>query len=254
VFVPLVTSDDIINGLTELGLKTGDQVIVHSSLKSFGYVEGGANTVIEAILSVIGCKGTILVPTNTFKGSVSVFLHSIKEVDLRAMPSLNGTISETVRLLSGSVRSIHPSHPVAAVGGMAEELLHEHHLGDTPAGEKSPYGKLSRMENGRILLIGVNNDSNTMIHTGEEYYAPYIFNGETYQVNVVPEKGPETCVTVKGYCIGVKRNFTVVDAFLAESGFMKKCKIGAANVSLISAQGLLKILCKMLKEDPYVLT
>lgn len=53
---------DITNGLLDLGLKSGDEIEVHSSLSSFGYVDGGAETVISALKDVVGENGSIFMP------------------------------------------------------------------------------------------------------------------------------------------------------------------------------------------------
>ena len=58
-----VTKDNIIKGLTSVGLNQGNVVLVHSSLSSFGYVEGGADAVIDALLETVGPAGTVVVPT-----------------------------------------------------------------------------------------------------------------------------------------------------------------------------------------------
>jgi aminoglycoside 3-N-acetyltransferase len=47
-----VTKEDIKKGLIKLGLKKGDIIGVHSSLSRFGYVIGGADTVIDALLEI----------------------------------------------------------------------------------------------------------------------------------------------------------------------------------------------------------
>lgn len=62
-----IYKEDIVQGLTELGLKRGDVVIVHTSLKSIGYVCGGAQTVIEALIEVVTSEGTIVMPTQSWK-------------------------------------------------------------------------------------------------------------------------------------------------------------------------------------------
>ncbi|NOX44142.1 MAG: AAC(3) family N-acetyltransferase, partial [Caldiserica bacterium] len=61
----VVTKDDIVRGLRELGLEVGAIVGVHSSLSSFGYVEGGADAVIDALLEVVGEEGTVVMPTHS---------------------------------------------------------------------------------------------------------------------------------------------------------------------------------------------
>ena len=61
----VITKDIIIKELTAIGLEKGDVVMVHTSLKSMGYVCGGAQAVIEALIEVVGENGTIMMPTQS---------------------------------------------------------------------------------------------------------------------------------------------------------------------------------------------
>jgi hypothetical protein len=60
-----VRKEDIKAGLTRLGLKKGDTVGVHSSLSSFGYVDGGADAVIDALLETVGPRGNVVMSTHS---------------------------------------------------------------------------------------------------------------------------------------------------------------------------------------------
>ena len=60
-----VDQDDIERGLREIGLREGDLIVVHSSLSSFGYVVGGPDTVIDALLESVGPNGTVIMPAHT---------------------------------------------------------------------------------------------------------------------------------------------------------------------------------------------
>ena len=83
---PLVTGDDIVRGVRQLGVKDGDLLQVHSSLSSFGYVEGGADAVVGALLEAVGSGGTVMVPT---------FNHGGADIyDPATTPSHNGAITE----------------------------------------------------------------------------------------------------------------------------------------------------------------
>ena len=55
-----LTQKDIINDLNRLGLERGAAVEVHSSLSSIGFVAGGALTVIDALMDVVGENGAIV--------------------------------------------------------------------------------------------------------------------------------------------------------------------------------------------------
>ena len=67
---PRITKDIIVKDLEKLGLQKGDAAFLHSSLKSIGYVAGGARTVIDAITEVLGSSGTFIVPTYSMKKSM----------------------------------------------------------------------------------------------------------------------------------------------------------------------------------------
>ena len=63
----VILKEEIVQKLREVGLEKGDVVMVHTSLKQMGYVCGGAQTVIEALMEVVGKDGTIMMPTQSWK-------------------------------------------------------------------------------------------------------------------------------------------------------------------------------------------
>ncbi len=63
----VILKEEIVPKLREVGLEKGDVVMVHTSLKRIGYVCGGAQTVIEALMEVVGKDGTIMMPTQSWK-------------------------------------------------------------------------------------------------------------------------------------------------------------------------------------------
>lgn len=152
-----VSKADIITVLRDLGLGQGDLVQVHSSLSAFGYVEGGADTVVDALLEVVGDQGTVMMPTFNH-GDVEVF-------DIQETPSTNGAITNALRSRPEAYRSMHPTHPYAAIGFLARELV-EGHLAAGTFGSESPLGKLA-MWGGKVLLLGVGMNVNTAAHIGE---------------------------------------------------------------------------------------
>jgi aminoglycoside N3'-acetyltransferase len=57
-----VSYGDILHGLGQAGIARGMLAEVHSSLSSFGHVEGGADTVIRALTDAVGPDGGIVMP------------------------------------------------------------------------------------------------------------------------------------------------------------------------------------------------
>ena len=55
-----LSGQEIEEGLRRLGLSRGDAVEVHSSLSSLGWVQGGAATLIEALMGVVGTEGALV--------------------------------------------------------------------------------------------------------------------------------------------------------------------------------------------------
>jgi len=154
---PVVHREDIVAELRRLGIAAGDMLIAHTSLRAFGWVEGGAEAVVQALLDTVGPTGTVMVPTFNH-GRVRVF-------DPEETPSHNGAVTEALRRRPEAVRSLHPSHAYAAVGGRAEELT----AGNLEVGTfdpRSPLGKLAAA-GGWVVLLGVGMHANTCVHIGQ---------------------------------------------------------------------------------------
>jgi aminoglycoside N3'-acetyltransferase len=152
-----VTRAGLVADLKALGLALGMDVMVHSSLSSIGHVVGGADTVIEALLAVIGKRGTLMMPS---------FHHRAAQVyNPMTTPTTNGAIPDAFWRRPDAVRSDHPTHAVAAVGPRAEALCRDH-------GKKglwttdSPIGQLVH-GNGYVVLLGVDHNATTAYHVAE---------------------------------------------------------------------------------------
>ena len=163
---PLVTFGDIAGVLRQVQVGCGAVVYVHSSLSSVGYVPGGADTVIDAFLDVVGPEGTLCVPTIVYAGR-----GPRPPFDVARSPSEVGRITETLRLRPEARRSDNPTHSVAAIGRQAEEITGGHGGGE---GRPSPWGELAFGHESPwqrfydldaiCVLLGVDWEVNTMFH------------------------------------------------------------------------------------------
>ena len=166
--------------LCALGLRPGDTVLVHSSAGRLGFVAGGSQAVVQALLAALGPDGTLAVPTHTPDNTdpagwgnppvPASWWPAIREqapgFDRSLTPSRwMGVIAETVRTWPGAVRSDHPQVSFAAVGGRAAEVTGGHQLDDA-LGEHSPLGAVNRLD-GKVLLLGCGHSSNTSLHLAE---------------------------------------------------------------------------------------
>lgn len=113
-----LSQKEIVDGLLEAGLNAGDVVLVHSAMRTFGPITGGADTVVDAFVEVIGERGTLVVPTFTFA-------HEAEDdpiIDPANDPSEMGIITETLRRRSGALRSTAYRHSFAALGRRARVI------------------------------------------------------------------------------------------------------------------------------------
>jgi len=242
--------DDIVHGLRALGLTPGDAVLVHSSLSSLGYVEGGADTVIDALLEAVGADGTVLVPTLT--GSEVLDAGHPPVYDPVGTPCWTGRIPETFRQRPDAVRSLHPTHSVAAIGARARELTagHEHSL--TPCGPDSPYGRLAH-SGGYILLLGVGHEVNTTYHLVEEIVGvPYHMQPGLVAAQVI-EGGKGRTIHLMIHRYGSPRAFGRLEPALCERGIQRDGQIGQAHVRQVDAGRMVDLACHVLRQDPGIL-
>lgn len=186
----IVTKQDIQDALNRLGITVGDIVLVHSSLKSMGHVDGGAETVIKAFLEVLTPEGTLVMPTlvqNNFETAYNTW-HMDK-------PSDTGYITEVFRKYPGSIRSDQATHPVSANGKLAKEITDGHTsfgdrygiFGDTPFSASSPWQKLFDL-NAKVVMVGVDLTYNTLKHLIEYILVEERLNSISDPIKLEEEK------------------------------------------------------------------
>lgn len=242
-----VTYDEIVKGLKELGLKEGDVVFTHTSLKSFGHVEGGAKTVIRAALHILGESGTLVAPT-----FVDFFWGGPNQVwDRENTPSQMGIISETLRTWPGARRSRHAPHPVSAVGRLAEDLTELDNLTDFSF--DSPFFRLLEL-NAWIVLMGVEFNICTMLHLVEEIaeipHRHWIDLTGTVIENGVAEN--KTYPFLMKYP-DISNNFVNCGRELESRGMVKKVTIGQSTIKAVRARDLYEFAIAKVRYDPLYL-
>ena len=212
---------------------------MHASLSSLGQVDGGADTVIDALLEALGSEGTLLMPTHPARDG--------RTFDPDTVPSDMGTISETFRLRPGVLRSRHPYHPVAAFGARAEEMLRDHERSAIPDGPETPYGRLVTLD-GWVLHIGCDLDTLTLLHTVEaELDLPYLRELEMKYVDV---QGETQTLHIKRCPGGHRGGVLKFDRLFQEEGAMTLGRIGRAVCRLLSAPKTAAIMRREMARDP----
>lgn len=192
-----VQKGDVVTVLQRLGISPDDILFVHSSLSALGYVEGGPKTIVDALISVVGDRGTILMPTYPFRGSMYEHLSSSPVFDVAKDKSYMGAITEEFRKRT-KYRSLHPTHSVSALGNNAEWFIKDHHLDITPFGSNSPFFKA--YETGaKVLCIGSNIGHVTIYHIVEDIvkFPKEVYFETTFKAKVIDFNGNKLVVTTK---------------------------------------------------------
>lgn len=230
-----VTRPEIVQALRRVGLEAGDTVLVHSSLSAIGNVPGGADTVIDALLEVLTPAGTLVMPAFNWT----------RPYDPEAL-SVVGVIPETFRKRAGVVRGFHPTHPVSALGAHAAELLKDHLQSPTPCGRDTPFGRLIAA-GGKVLLLGVDNDRSTTMHTLEDYAdAPYLREMDASYTDTAGELRSVHLKRVPG----PHRDFIGLHPLFRRCGVEVIGKVGNAVARLISAQKMHDVVMEAFRDDP----
>lgn len=242
----MYTKESLIKQLEQLNIDREGTLLVHSSMKSIGPVEGGADTVLDAFTEHMR-DGLLVLPTHTW----SYINADNPRFYVDRSPSCVGILPELFRSRPGVVRSLHPTHSVAALGKDAEDFTKDDHHFDTPCARGSAWGKLLDRK-GTILLVGVDLKRNTFIHGVEEWVDIPGRLTDTHEAlyTVLPD-GTEIPVHSRRHCgLSWSEHFWKVDEVLESKGAMYKGQLGDAVVRVCDADKVTNVITKMLKENP----
>jgi aminoglycoside 3-N-acetyltransferase len=245
---PVVTQGMIEGGLRELGLGAGDIVVVHSALRSFGWVEGGEDAVIDALLAVLGASGTLCMPALSYGDYGPDKPPPL--FDPLTTAGVVGRIPERFRQRTGVQRSLHPTHSITAIGARAEELLRDHELSPTPCGPGSPWGRIAR-SGGAILMLGVGTQPCTMFHGAEEEAEPDARCTPPTPCRLVTEAGERTVwLRLHGPYSGTLNDRAAMEPVLEAAGLLRRTQVGNSTLLRIDATGLWELSLSLLRARP----
>lgn len=240
------TKASLLKQLQELKLDPQGTILVHSSLKSIGEVQGGADTVLDALVEYMR-DGLLVLPTHTW----AYINANNPRFSVKDSPSCVGILPELFRARRGVIRSWHPTHSVAALGADAVEFTAGAELWDTPCARGSVWGKLLDRK-AEIVLLGVDLRRNTFIHGIEEWVdIPGRMTDEPEQLYTVTPDGTVLSVPSRRHCgLSWSQHFWKVDGILHEGGAMRKGSFGDAVVRVCGTVETNEILSRMLAVNP----
>lgn len=240
-----VSREDIARGLEELGVKRGDCIGVHSSLSAFGYVEGGADAVIDALLEIVGPEGAVVAPT--YSNNQETIDKTPEDHALgvtwkyRVLPyrptedsCWTGQIPDTFWRREEAVRGPNPSHSLAAIGAGADALA-------------QGWDRLLEVD-GYILLLGVTLGCCSSMHLAEQYVQlpQRILDRTTPPEELAKQYRSEEI----HFGFGPYPDFELMEEPCRECGIMKSVKLGEADVKMVRLRELVDLYAEYLRRDP----
>lgn len=268
--------------LESMGLKGDETILIHSSMKSIGEVDGGADTVLDAWMEYFK-DGLLLLPTHTWKT-----VNADNPVyNPQTTPSCVGLLTNMFMKRDGVIRSLHPTHSMAGYGKSAAEYLAGEEYNNTPC---TPGGCYDRLKDagGKVLLVGVGHERNTYIHSVEEVLnVPNRLSDMPMELVIELLKedkdnknkklphynradGWKKCIDSNGgydnnnkLCRKVyvrkhynaqqphiSEDFVKLNQIFLDSGVVKKVKFGDADSLLCDAKGMFNVVRHVIAPDP----
>jgi aminoglycoside 3-N-acetyltransferase len=202
---PDITKSRLVKDFTDLGVQDGDVLMLHASVKSVGWIVGGPDVILQALLDVIGPDGTLMMYVGWADGTyeMSSWAEEKQRAYLEECPPFDpktsravvdwSILTEFLRTTPGAHRSANPEASMAAVGAKAEWITADHPL-NYGFGPGSPLDKLCQA-NGKVLLLGSPFDAVTLLHYAEalanvpnkrtvNYRQPILQDGATVWIEV----------------------------------------------------------------------
>lgn len=239
---------EIVSQLKELGIRSGGVLLVHSSLRALGKVEGGAASVLDALLEVLGKEGTLLMP-GFQSGSEYIFASSGICFDAGNTPSECGYLTELFRNHPGVIRSLSPTHSLSGLGPMAAALLADHEQCNVTAGWGSPFEKLIEA-GGEILMLGATRGSNTTMHFLENTGGAPTVCCAAFDTSVITPEGERITTRIYPHMPGLQRDYDKAIRLLEKAGGLKSGMVGNALCELYPAPMLRDIVYAELNQNP----
>ena len=243
----MLTPAHITRAFDQLGLKAGDHLLIHSSLRNVGPIDGGPDMILDTFIKLLGPDGTLALPTFSYGAEPKPCF------DPATTPSIVGLLTETFRKRPGVLRSESPTHSTAVHGKRAHEFTVDQ-LKTPSVGIGSPLDRIAQA-GGWVMLLGVTHQANTTIHVAEAHarLKKFTWDGgpspfwkvKTWSGEVIDHQ-----LDTSGSC---STTFDVMAHPLRVRNAIRDAKIGRAFVFLMKGTDVIDATVDALKAQPDLL-
>ena len=240
---------EIFHQLEQMNAPRDSIVLMHSSLRSVGVVEGGAVGLLDVLISYFTDQGGLFcVPTHTWDN-----LSKDITLDVSSNEQCLGAFSSIAICDGRGVRSENPTHSMVVFGDRAKalEFVKDECYVETPTNPESCYGKIIK-NNGFVLLVGVNHSKNTILHTVDEMLeTPNRMDKEWIRVSVLKENGERLDRKIRlfytDYTEDISYRFPKFETAFRYHGCIRDGFVGSAPTQLCDAKKMKDVLERIYK-------
>lgn len=242
-----IYKDRLVSDLRNLGVRPGNLLNIKVSLKSLGYVMGGAKTVIDALLEAAGTNGTIVAESFIKVYKIPFSKKNAQIISDRWTPSYAGALANAMIKYPNSFRSLHPVQKFVAIGSKAEELTHNH----TPQSYAYDVLRVMAEAGGRNLKIGTDKK---VVGVGTTHVAIGLLGFHQRRpragVNYRNEKG-EIVTFERNWSGGCAIGFNnFIQLYRQAGAIISEAKVGQADSKITDMKKTLKVELETLSKDP----
>jgi aminoglycoside 3-N-acetyltransferase len=238
---------DIYRDISKIPINKSGTLLIHSSMKSIGEVQGRADTILDIFIELMK-DGLLVFPTHTWDS----YNNKDDTYNPLTEPSCVGILSNLFMKREGVVRSLHPTHSVAAIGKDSDDFIDGEEFSNTPCPRNGCWGKLYNRR-AQILFIGVNLTKNTFIHGVEEWNGiPNRLTGREYRIKVVKKNNEEIFSHIKRHWNeygDVSSNYGKLLKPFMYKNICREFKIGGAKCYLCEAKEMGDLTSEFLKKE-----
>ena len=236
--------------LRRMGIVETDTLLVHSNFEPLSGFTGTPMDVVNAFAGLVGEKGNLLMVSIPFRGTAYDHLAQGKVFDVRKTLSMMGLITEMFRRRPGTLRSLHPTHPVLAFGKDAAWIVADHETCRYPCGPGTPFEKFDSL-GGKILFYDVGFGAITFFHYVEHLVMsdlPFpVYDDRVFDAPVVDAAGQKRTVSTQAYSKEYPRSADKLAAEMLRRGKMRSGRVGNSRLLLVTAADVVECQRAMVK-------
>lgn len=225
--------------LMRFGIAATDTLMVHVNFEPNSGFRGTPLDLASAFVELVGTEGNLLMVSLPFRGSAYDYLAQGKPFNVKKTISMMGLVTEMFRRRAGTLRSLHPTHPVLACGKDAAWLVADHERCLYPCGTGSPFEKFHQLK-GKILFFDVTFRSITFFHFVEDLLKerlPFpVYSDRMFTVSAIDASGVSHVIQTYAFNKDVRRLAGKLEAEMARQGKIRYGRVGNSRYCMVTTE------------------